>query len=169
MRKKTKIIKPPNLLKIKVGSGGINKSKISEANEYIEKNTLDFKPYAEEYIQKMKKSLKHIKKTGETDKEAINSLIKPIMELKGNGAMFNYPLVSDISDIILNFLENLDTLNQDAIDIVDVHEKTLHIIVKKKLSGSGGSYGTELVKELMKACNRYYDKHNITEKGIGSI
>src|SRR5690606_34435006 len=83
----------------------------------------------------------------------------PVMELKANGAMFEYPLISDVAGILLNFLENLQDLNDDALEIVKVHRRTLHVIVTSRLRGTGGRDGQALLQELVDACERYFKKY----------
>ena len=93
-------------------------------------------------------------------------LSRPVMELKGNGGMFGYRLITEIADIVLNFLENISELNEDVFEILEVHQKTLKIIIANKLAGDGGRVGKELAQELFKACNRYYKKYDIKPMGV---
>ena len=81
------------------------------------------------------------------------------MELKANGAMFEYPLISAVAGVLLNFLEVIPELNDDALDIVAVHRSTLNVIVTGKLRGGGGNDGAALLQELADACDRYFKKY----------
>lgn len=82
------------------------------------------------------------------------------MQLKANGGMFQYQLISEIAALALHFLENVETVNDDALQVVDVHAKTIHIIIANDLKGDGGKEGYALVKELEKACKRFFGKYN---------
>jgi hypothetical protein len=81
------------------------------------------------------------------------------MELKANGTMFKYELVSEFASTMLSFLEHIEQLDNDAIQIIDAHEKTLSALVAKRMKGHGGAVGAQLCKELEDVCGRYYRKN----------
>lgn len=158
---KAKFYNPPNILREKVGLGGIDPAQLKKAEIFIDDNKLDFTPYAEELLVKLRKAIKAAKAAEKADKAVVNTIVASIMEMKANGGMFNYMLVTEIADVILGFLENLDELNQDAFDIVDVHQKTLEAIIGNKLTGNGGQEGKALAQELYDACRRYKRKYSV--------
>jgi hypothetical protein len=168
-KSKARIITPPNQLKQKVGSGGLDQKILEKGDSFIKSNEFDFEPYARQFLKQLDEQIDYISKNDVTDDEAIDRLSKPIMELKANGGMFGYGLITEIADIVLNFMENIKSLNDDTYEILDAHQRTLNIIVQNKLTGSGGSYGQNLADELYKACERYYNKYEISPQGIGSF
>ena len=168
-KKKARLINPPNNLKQKVGTGGLNVKILEKAEHFIFENKFDFEPYARDFLDRLEDEIKVIRKEKLHGKEAVERLIKPIMGLKANGGMFGYPLITEIADIVLNFLENIEDMNEDAYEILNAHEKSLKIIVQNKLTGTGGAYGRELGDELLKACHRYYKKYTIRPQGIATF
>ncbi|GJL85233.1 MAG: hypothetical protein DHS20C02_10080 [Micavibrio sp.] len=152
-----RFIKPPNILKQKVGVGGIDESLLDQSQEYIENTDLDFAPIAQQFLKEFSSYIKKARTAkGEINKE---KLVRPIMQLKANGGMFRYQLLTDVADICLQFLEGIEGLNKDAIEVLAAHEKTLELIILHQLKGDGGGEGYALVKELDKACKRYFKKH----------
>jgi len=85
-------------------------------------------------------------------------MTQPVMELKANARMFKYGLVSSLANIMLGFLESIEKLDKDAIEIVSAHQKTLHAIISREMKGDGGEYGVLLEKELRDAIRRYFSK-----------
>jgi len=161
-RKKPKFITPPNRLREKVGYGGIKADLLEKGQDFVEKNKLDFEPYARQFLSILDKHIADIK-AGKMDRETSLAVLHvPIMELKASGGMFHYTLISRIAAIVLDFLESIEELNEDALNIIDVHQETLKVIVDNKLAGSGGKTGEALEKELFNACQRYYKKYKIT-------
>lgn len=158
---KPKFIKPPNRLKLKVGHGGIDESLLDRADAFIQSCEIDFKPIAQDLLDNLKETVRLARSTTTTEerKKANDNLSNAIMQLKANGGMFRYQLISEIAGLALHFLDSLHDLNDDALNVIDVHQKTIHIIVANDLSGDGGKEGYELVKELEGACNRYYKKY----------
>lgn len=157
--KKARFIKPPNILKQKVGSGGIDESLLEQAQSIIDTVELDFVPYAEEFLRQLSAAVKKARTSDDSFQDKKESIVGPIMQLKANGGMFRYQLVSDVADIALQFVESVDDINNDGLDVIKAHENTIRVITGNKLRGDGGNEGFALVKELHKACKRYFEKH----------
>lgn len=160
-QKKARFIKPPNLFKQKVGSGGIDQTKLEKAETYIQNTEVDFKPYAETFLKELVAVIKEVQESQIEFSLGREKIIKPILNLKANGAMFKYRLISDVADIMMHFLESIQEFNKDAYAVLIVHQNTLNAIVINNLKGAGGKEGHGLVIELEKACKRYFDKYNI--------
>ncbi len=166
-RGKTKVrfIDPPNILREKVGSGGIESLRLKRAEEYIDESPVDFAPIAQEMMKRLDDIVADAKSGKIHGSDAVDKLTQPIMEIKANGGMFKYMLASEIADIVLNFLENIDELNNEVYDIIAAHQNTLTVIVTNKLRGSGGREGKALAQELYGACKRYYRKYDMKPSG----
>lgn len=158
-KKQPRFITPPNKLKQKVGVGGIDENLLEKCQNYISNNPIDFAPIANEMIDKLETAIAEGRKGKKDEQEMLEAMINPMMQLKGNGGMFQYRLISDIADIGLQFLETVGTVNKDVLDVISAHVQTIKIITKSRLKGDGGNEGYALVKELHKASNRYFSKH----------
>lgn len=162
---KVKFHNPPNKLREKVGYGGMDPLRVERAEAFIDENELDFTPYAEKYITTLDGLIKGVK-SGEIDEaEGLAGLTRAIMEIKASGGMFKFMLLSEIAAVMLNFLETIQGINDDAMNIIEAHQNALKIIVTNKLTGSGGREGKAISMELYAACNRYYDKYDVNPKG----
>ena len=80
------------------------------------------------------------------------------MQLKANAAMFGYPLVGKLAGAMLDFLDELTTVDSDLLSVVEAHHKVLRHVISRRMSGDGGQYGPELQKELEAVCKRYLMK-----------
>ena len=163
--KNAKFHNPPNKLREKVGYGGLEPTRLERAEAFIEENELDFTPYAESLIKRLDAIIKDLKSGDISHEEGRGALIRSIMEIKANGGMFKFMLLSEIADVILNFLENIEETNDDAMNIIDAHQNTVKVIVGNQLTGSGGREGKAISMELYAACNRYYEKYKVKTKG----
>lgn len=158
-KKKARIIKTENKLQQKVGSGDVAKERIEATEKAIENTDVDFEPMAMEFLSVLTESVEQAKNAKEEDgARALQNMVKPVMDLKANAKMFGYPLVTELANVMLSFLDNIKKLDVDVIEIVDAHRKTLNLIVKGKMSGPAGEKGALLVQELKGACARYYSK-----------
>ena len=154
-----KVITPRHILREKIGYGGIDPVALNRAEESIAKNDVDFQPYAQDFLARIDKAVSAARSLEVRNRSVVDTIVRPVMELKASGGMFKYPLVTEIADILLDFLEGLDSLNSDAFGIIDAHQKTLQVIINSKLTGDGGKAGKALADELYRACKRYQKKH----------
>ncbi len=166
-KRKAEFIKPPNMIKAKVGSGGLSDAILDRAQKLLEENTVDFEPLAKIYLSSMQKGIdraKHPEK--EDDSEyLIAGVLYPCAQLKANGGMFHYPLITRIADRFVQFLEVIEKIDQETIEIAEAFHTTINAVINAKIKGDGGKEGEELVEALNEACMRYFDKNqdNIRE------
>ena len=160
-RAKPRFINPPNKLKVKVGSGGISDALIKKGQDAIDivQAKLEFDPYAQQFLSQINAQIKAAKEVGEDHRgEFQDALAGPVMQLKANGAMFGYDLISEIADIALNFIEEIEILDNEGIEVVQAHERAIQVILQNKLKGNAGNAGYELATELDALCQRYFKK-----------
>jgi hypothetical protein len=162
--KKARFFMPPNILKKKVGTGGLHVSVLEKAQKHIEAVEIDFVPYAKEFLKEFATSIKIAKESNDNTQTKKDALVAPIMQLKANGGMFKYHLVSHIADIAMQFIEEVEEINDDTVEILNAHSNTIKTIITNKLTGDGGKEGSALAKELDKACQRYFTKHKPKSK-----
>ncbi len=162
-RRKAEFIKPPNMLKAKVGSGGLSDEIMAKAEELLESNTIDFGPLAEMYLASLMRGIDIAKQARASDdvEYIISAMLYPAMQLKANGGMFHYHLVTAIADKLIQFLEVIEHADIEAVEIVLAYHTTMRAVVQGKVAGDGGRHGKELLGALNEACLRYFDKNAI--------
>ncbi len=167
-KRKAEFIKPINTLKAKVGSGGLSEDILNRAQELLENNTVDFQPLAEMYLTSLMKGIEQAKEAGvDADKEhTISAMLYPGMQLKANGGMFHYALVSQMADKLIQYLEVIDEADIEAVEIVLAFHTTIRAVVLGKIKGDGGPHGQNLLKALNDACMRYFEKN---KGNIGTV
>ena len=160
-KRNAEFIKPPNTLKAKVGSGGLADEIIEKAQELLENNTIDFLPLAEIYLSSLINGIELAKNPSPSHDEeyVIATMLYPAMQLKANGGMFHYPLVTIIADKLIQFLEVIDEPDIEAVEIVLAFHTTIRAVVLGRITGDGGRHGEELLKALTDACLRYFEKN----------
>ena len=152
------IVIPPNRLKSKVGSGGLDDAVLSKAQELLENNTIDFKPIALMLVDVLHEAIADAKSGALKGEEAIQAMLYPAMQLKAQGAMFHYPLISQIGEILVSFLETIPDVDKDVMDIIVHHKFAVNAVIGSQIKGDGGKLGRELRDALLEACMRYYKR-----------
>lgn len=158
---KTRVIQADRSLQRKIGVGQLEPLLVENAQKIITDNRLDFAPYALQILEKLEQGLSKCRQAGNgsaQDAALKLGIVAPVMELKAHAALFQYPLITQLAGIMLSFLESVDKLDDDALDIVEAHHTTLHKITVMRMTGDGAQKGKELLLELEDACTRYYKK-----------
>lgn len=160
-RRKAEYLRPPNTLKAKVGSGGISDAILDKAQALLENNVVDFQPLAEIYLQSLMKAIETAQKNHDKqDHETlIAAMIYPAIQLKANGGMFHYPLITTMADRLIQYLEVIVEPDLDAVEIVLAFHTTLRAVIMGRVVGNGGRHGQELLAALNDACMRYFERY----------
>ncbi len=159
-RRKAEFFTPPNVLKTRVGGGGLNEEILNKAQALLEHNSVDFRPLGEMYLEALQRGIDQARaQTSEDDQESIIiGMLYPAMQLKANGGMFHYPLVTSIADKLIQFLEVVHKLDNEVVEIVLAFQTTIRAILLGQIKGDGGLRGAELMQALVDACYRYFEK-----------
>ncbi|MBK6895785.1 MAG: hypothetical protein IPH06_04260 [Alphaproteobacteria bacterium] len=150
-----RIIRATNLLRSKIGTGKISPEVIQECQKVIEENDIDFSPLAREFLDSLAQTIRRTRSREISEQQAVERMAGCVMQLKANAAVFHYRLVGNLAQVMLGFLESLTHIDDNALEIVDAHHKTLNAIIAKQMKGDGGQHGQELQQELIRACERY--------------
>lgn len=151
---------PKRALKSKVGHGGLSKETISKAQRVIDLNKVDFSEVAKPYMVCLEDSVQKAR-AGQSDnhEKLIEGVLFPAMQLKANGDLFHYPIITDIANKFLWFLERIYKLNSHALDIVEAFERSINMVFQQKLSGKVTAAGKVILNELDAVCTRYFEKY----------
>ncbi|MBI1327938.1 MAG: hypothetical protein GC136_09885 [Alphaproteobacteria bacterium] len=154
-------IEVENTLKDKVGTGGLSEDILNKAQALIENTAIDFKPMAEIYLQALQNALELSRTMGDDlDHEGlIKRMLNATMQLKANGGMFGFPLVTRISEKLVNFFEVIHHMNADSHEIIQAFMTTIRIVLIGDIRGDGGAKGVELMNALDNACARFLEKY----------
>ena len=158
-RKKARFYDPDTRLKQKVGPTPFKKERIDQAQKHIESNDVDFEPMAQELLKTLRKDIDAAKKGELEQKELVERLTQPVMELKANAATFQYPIISKLMNILLNFLETLDSLDEETLEITEVTYRAVNAILAHKIRNINDKRGELMIQELENVILRYRKKN----------
>ncbi|MFH1157552.1 MAG: hypothetical protein V1721_01515 [Pseudomonadota bacterium] len=122
----------------------------------MEENTTDFIPIAAEFIEALNRGIQNAENNVTRGEAAIEAMLYPAMQLKAQGAMFRFPLVTEVSDILVNFLETVENIDKNVLEIASAHKMTISVVISNRMTGDGGAQGQSLKTSLTDACSRYY-------------
>ena len=160
-RRNAEFINPPNIMKQKAGFGGLSEDILDKAQKLLEENSENFVPLAHLYLTTLMQGIEMAKGYSHADdtEQVIANMLYPAMQLKANGGMFHYNLVTRIADKLVGFLEVLDEPEIEAVEIVLAFHTAIHAVIHGQITGNGGEKGEELLVALNDACLRYFERH----------
>jgi hypothetical protein len=149
-------VKPPNALKQKLGVGGLDPAVIEKAEKFIAEHTVDFGMLGAQLVQALGDGMSTAKEGGLPQEPAIEVILYPAAQLKAQGTMFHFPLVTRIAEILVSFLESVEATNDDVFEIVEAHKSALTYVLSNNLRDETSAHGRALQNTLQEACRRYY-------------
>ena len=155
------LLTPPNIMRQKMGSGGVDTRALVMAQSFLESNTVNFKPIGIALVFALDEGLRNSKNGGVEGEAALEVMLYPAAQLKAQGAMFHYHLVTRIADILVTFLETVEGVDNDVFEIVEAHQTAFLYILGNNISGHGGAHEKTLQGSLLDACGRYYKTRNL--------
>lgn len=155
----SKIFVPKNKLKEKVGEGGFKEESIQRAQKSIEENVVDFNPIATEYLKNIRTALADYQNK-QNSPRLYSDLLDQLTQLRAQGSMFHYSSITAITDIVVDLLDSLNTVDEKIIEIVNSYEQCATIILKNGIKDDTDKTCQTVASELKAVCNKYKAKHN---------
>ena len=84
----------------------------------------------------------------ETGEEAFQALHGIAHNIKGQGASFGYPLITDIGASLCRFLKERSAASETELQIMQAHVRAMQEIVSNEIAGDGGDLGGQLLDKL---------------------
>lgn len=151
------LITPPNLLKAKVGKGGvggIDPELIKNAESVIDTMGVEFAGSVElETARIMKLAMDYEAEPGKAAKIQ-KKIVRVAHDLRGQGATYGYSIVSDISESLFRYANGLSSAADMNAGVLRAHADAMRAVVKNGVKGDGGPVGIDLVKSLEALASR---------------
>ena len=162
VRRQAQFIKPSMELKQKVGYGGLAPEILRQAQDVIEQSSGNFLAIATQHLTALNEAVRLAgTEMGNHDSEIlINTLLTPAVQLKGHGSMFGYPSISLIASRLVQFLEVIEEMNADVLDIASSYYTAMNAIIVSRVKEEEHPQTTSLYEALNSACNRFFEKYS---------
>lgn len=159
--RKAKYIKPNMELKQKVGYGGITPDILRQAQTIIENCTEDFVSMSTPHLAALNEANRMAAaELGNQENEGlIMAMLNPAMQLKGHGGMFGYPSISLLSSRLVQFLEIVQTMDKDVIEVSSSYYTAMNALIVSRVSSDTDNQTKSLYSALNNACTRYFEKN----------
>ncbi|WP_282608333.1 response regulator [Pelagibius sp. Alg239-R121] len=129
---------------------------IQAAEKRIQALVGDYGDWMERYLIAATEAQQTLQ-TGKGDPDqAIAKINEVAHELRGQGGIFDYPLITDVGKSLYKATKPTGhPPTKDRIKLIGAHIDTIRTVFKNKIVGDGGEVGTALLKEISEAVKRY--------------
>lgn len=150
------VITPPHSIKDKVGRGGRpSKDMLAKAEAAISKMSEDYPEWAMNDVDRLEALVQGTKPATGNGRVVMEDAFKLAHDMRGQGGSFGYPLMTRISNSFCRFVEELEAVDEAAVQICKAHVQSMRAVLSNKVKGNGGSIGAQIAEGLEAAVNRY--------------
>lgn len=149
MSNPAQVIRPPNMLRMKVGGGfgGIDAKAIAKAEEALAAMSSQFGQWLEDEIVKLDKAQADIRAEGYTVATA-EQLYFRAHDLKGLGSTYQFPIVTRIAASLCKMMDDQDKRMRAPMVLVDAHIDAIRAVVRGNIQTDEHPTGRALVTTL---------------------
>ncbi len=153
LEKRATIIKRPNKLAKKVPriEGVTAERLIARADKRVEKVAEDYENWVQDDLKGLRDALKKLTKEAQNPVEHVAAIYKLAADIRDQGAVCGYPLVSEVADILCKFVDGLNELGKKEYELVQTQIAALHTIIGNKMKDADTPVAQVLVHDLKHA------------------
>lgn len=142
-----------NLLK---GQVDIDPALIRAAEQRIQAMVGDYSDWVAQSIDSMVASHAALKEGGGDPKAHVLNINAIAHELRGQGGIFDYPLITACGKSLYEATQPSKFVNSpQVLDLIQAHIDTIRTVFKNKIKGDGGEVGTTLLADIEIATRKF--------------
>jgi len=156
--------RPANRLRDKLGPNAMRGQidfdplVIQAAETRIHELVGDYAVWVKNYLDTMGRSYKTLCRRDEDGKPHILAINQIAHELRGQGGIFDYPLLTSFGRSLYNAtLDTRGPITDNRLKLIEAHIDALRVVFNKRVRGNGGKVGAELLADIERAVKMYGD------------
>jgi len=150
------LFKPTNYLREKCAGGKLNPLErgemptaiIEEAEKKLERATLDFTKWAQDYLGRLSDLCTQALLEPGRRTQQFTEINQVALELRGQGGTFGYPLISIFGKMLFDSTRDGCREDDAQVEIVKAHVDAMRAVLREKIAGDGGEIGKQLIAAL---------------------
>jgi chemotaxis protein histidine kinase CheA len=149
---------PHTLKKAKMGSGPgkLDTKAIACAESAVKEMAKDYTQWAQEDVSSLDAALGEARARPDDHAQAIRTLFRVALDMKGQGTSFGYRLITEVGDSLASFVEERKSLSPFDQEVVASHISAMRAVFSEAVRDDGGDTGRALVEGL----------HRLVEKAV---
>jgi hypothetical protein len=142
------IFMPPNVLKAKMGAGssGFDMSAIKRAEAAIAALKSEHPGWLADDVETLTVAFATFH--AHPNELALAKLYRSSHDLRGQGVMFDFPLISRVAYLLCELIENIPDPAKLPIALMELHVEAIRVVLRDNIKSVANSTAIELVREL---------------------
>lgn len=132
----------------------LDEATLKKMEQLVENSSAEFLSETVESLKGLREALGRAATDPSARKEVLDHIREEAFQIKGMGGVFGYPLLTEFSKSLHDFLKELEDLDELQQEIVSIHVDTLYVVVSHKIKGSGGPLEAQLRASLKAAVDK---------------
>jgi chemotaxis protein histidine kinase CheA len=150
------VFTPPNMLKAKVGSGGLSSSVIKRAEQALEELKEEFAVWIVEDVNRLVQRRDFYQ--AQSNEEALAELYRASHDLRGQASTFDYPLIARVATSLCNLTDDTNNGLEIPITLINAHVDAMKVIVRDHIKDPTDQIATALAGELERQVSAFLEK-----------
>ena len=152
---KTQLVNPPHPIREKVtGGGDISEEMLQRAGQAVQALSDGFIRNAADDVEKLAQLYEQATADPANRVDAVREIFSVSHDLRGQGATFDYPLLTRVGSSLCSVAESIDPTDDKCFAIIGLHIDALRAIIIRDIKGDGGPIGREIAAGLEKAAGK---------------
>ena len=151
------VFMPPNMLKAKVGAGGLNASMIKRAEAAIEELRGEFAGWIVDDVNRLVQRRDGYEAARNPD--TLGELYRASHDLKGQASTFDFPLVARVASSLCKLTDDTSDGLELPLALINAHVDAIKVIVREGVKDPTHQTGTVIAGELEAQVGAFLDKH----------
>jgi HPt (histidine-containing phosphotransfer) domain-containing protein len=132
----------------------LDEDTLKKMEQLVENSSAQFLDETVESLKGLREALGRAASDPSARREVLDHIREEAFQIKGMGGVFGYPLLTEFSKSLHDFLKELDDLDELQQEIVSIHVDTLYVVVSHRIKGSGGALEAQLRASLKAAVDK---------------
>ena len=150
------MIDPPDPLRSKVtGGGGPSLEMLAKADAEITKVGAGYSEWTVRDIEQLSGLLAQASENPAERRERISDIFDVSHDMRGQGTSFDYPLMTRICESLCRFTDELEQVDQKALNLVRTHIEAMRAVITHKVSGEKNELAQQIASGLEIASEKW--------------
>jgi len=151
------IFMPPNMLKAKVGIGGIDSSALKRAEAAMEELKSEFAEWIVEDVNRLVQRRDFYQLRNNED--SLADLYRASHDLRGQASTFDFPLVARVAASLCKLTDDTTAGLELPLALINAHVDAIKVIVRDGIKDPNNEMATVLAGEMERQVSAFLEKH----------
>ncbi len=162
-KKKVWHFRLPNRLQQKLSAGmssnpdepAFQPELLNQAESMISNMETDYADWVSDSVKMLRDALNRAIEDPDGSDEHLQKINEIALELRGQGSMFGYPLMTQFGKSLYEFSIPDMSVTPQLLDLIKAHTDLINVVIHQRMKGDGGEVGRDLMNNLDKAKKKY--------------